>query len=68
MLLIVKTFGIVICMLIPTHLLSQDNSNLEKEIFKQINKYRTKIGQAIFTYNPSLVISCRNHSKSMGVN
>ncbi|MFM7662314.1 MAG: hypothetical protein ACKO6A_06590, partial [Bacteroidota bacterium] len=67
-LLIVKTYGIVLCMLIPTHLLSQDNSNLEKEIFNKINNYRVKIGKSKFIYNDSLVKSCRSHSNSMGIN
>ncbi|MBM3186153.1 MAG: hypothetical protein FJZ67_07620 [Bacteroidetes bacterium] len=66
--LTLRFIGFVFFLLITTNLTAQDHSNLEKEIFKQINKYRTKIGQAKFTYNPSLVISCRNHSKSMGVN
>ncbi|MFM7637415.1 MAG: CAP domain-containing protein [Crocinitomicaceae bacterium] len=55
-------------MLIPTHLLSQDNSNLEKEIFKKINNYRVKMGKSKFIYNDSLVKSCRSHSNSMGIN
>ncbi|MFM7299835.1 MAG: CAP domain-containing protein, partial [Crocinitomicaceae bacterium] len=53
---------------IPTHLLSQDNSNLEKEIFNKINNYRVKIGKSKFIYNDSLVKSCRSHSNSMGIN
>ncbi|MFM7474008.1 MAG: CAP domain-containing protein [Crocinitomicaceae bacterium] len=55
-------------MLIPTHLLSQDNSNLEKEIFNKINNYRVKIGKSKFIYNDSMVKSCRSHSNSMGIN
>lgn len=68
MLLILKTFGIVLCLLIPTSLVSQYNSNLEKEIFNKINNYRVKIGKSKFIYNDSLVKSCRSHSNAMGIN
>jgi len=64
--LLLKKIGIVLCLLIPNYLISQDTSKLEKEIFKQINNYRIKIGEPKFIYNSSKVQSCRNHSKFMG--
>ena len=64
--LILKKIGIVLCLLIPNYLISQETSKIEKEIFKQINNYRIKIGEPKFIYNNSKVQSCRNHSKFMG--
>jgi uncharacterized protein YkwD len=64
--LILKKIGIVLCLLIPNYLISQDTSKIEKEIFKQINNYRIKIGEPKFIYISSKVQSCRNHSKFMG--
>lgn len=61
-----QTFVITFCLLIPNFLISQDTSKLEKEIYKQINNYRIKIGEPKFIYNISKVQSCRNHSKFMG--
>lgn len=61
-----QTFAITFCLLIPNFLISQDTSKLEKEIYKQINNYRIKIGEPKFIYNNSKVQSCRNHSKFMG--
>jgi uncharacterized protein YkwD len=65
---ILRILGIVLCFLIPINIISQDNSNLEKEIFNKINNYRVKIGKSKFTFNDSLVKSCRSHSNSMGIN
>ena len=61
-----QTFAITFCLLIPNFLISQDTSKLEKEIYKQINNYRIRIGGPKFIYNNSKVQSCRNHSKFMG--
>lgn len=65
---ILRILGIVLCFLIPFNIISQDNSNIEKEIFNKINNYRVKIGKSKFTFNDSLVKSCRSHSNSMGIN
>jgi uncharacterized protein YkwD len=62
----IQTFAITFCLLIPNFLISQDTSKLEKEIYKQINNYRIRIGEPKFIYNNSKVQSCRNHSKFMG--
>lgn len=61
-----QTLAITLFLLIPNFLISQDTSKLEKEIYKQINNYRIKIGEPKLIYSNSKVQSCRNHSKFMG--
>lgn len=62
----IQTVVITLCLLIPNFLISQDSAKLEKEMYKQINNYRIKIGESKLNYNSSKVRSCRNHSKFMG--
>jgi uncharacterized protein YkwD len=47
---------------------STDTLKIEKEIYNQINSYRTKIGKSKLTYSSKNVKSCRNHSLYMGTN
>jgi uncharacterized protein YkwD len=47
---------------------STDTLKIEKEIYNQINTYRTKIGKSKLTYSSENVKSCRNHSLYMGTN
>jgi len=47
---------------------SIDTLKVEKEIYNQINSYRTKIGKSKLTYSTQNVQSCRKHSLFMGTN